>query len=436
MREAQGDNGASKLPQCRGRHPHLGIFVKGGCLNTTKLLLLGASNIWFPAFISSIVLPGITGDPITLLANELVGAAGEKRKERFGLNLDKWREFLDDEDSPLARHTDGDLNKALQRIYNPPSDEELKDNRSKFDADSVLLLPEWRYLNQDPQGAHHKSGDGSGLVISPPKSGISEYLKQLGVPRVHAIDKLRKVNAVIGFTRIDPMDRVDDAGSRLVPLTRKRRPNWTVATEDRGEGIYLQLDEAKVAAWEKRVESSELWKAHKEAFRRYYSNHLSSTAKQDEADQHLKPPRYWLLHTLAHTIIREAAMFAGYSAASLSERIYAWQADGGKPPAAGLVIVTTASDSDGTLGGLVALSENGRLERLIKRALNRSHRCSSDPICAGRTPKDPEDFLHGAACHTCAMASETSCEMANRFLDRRFLVDLPGWDQYGFFAAG
>ena len=44
-----------------------------------------------------------------------------------------------------------------------------------------------------------------------------------------------------------------------------------------------------------------------------------------------------------------------------------------------------------------------------------------------------EDFLHGAACHCCAMASETSCERANRFLDRRFLIDLPGSD-LGFFG--
>ncbi|XVQ15109.1 hypothetical protein ACQP1W_22035 [Spirillospora sp. CA-255316] len=48
-------------------------------------------------------------------------------------------------------------------------------------------------------------------------------------------------------------------------------------------------------------------------------------------------------------------------------------------------------------------------------------------------PQDPEDFLHGAACHCCVMASETSCERANRFLDRRFLVDLPGSNP-GFFG--
>jgi hypothetical protein len=98
-----------------------------------------------------------------------------------------------------------------------------------------------------------------------------------------------------------------------------------------------------------------------------------------------------------------------------------------------LMICTTASDSDGTLGGLVQLSDPDRLERIVSGALYRATRCSSDPVCAVRTPQDPEDFLHGAACHCCAMASETSCEIANRFLDRRFLVDLPGSD-LGFFG--
>ena len=70
--------------------------------------------------------------------------------------------------------------------------------------------------------------------------------------------------------------------------------------------------------------------------------------------------------------------------------------------------------------------------RVIKAALRRAERCSSDPICATRTPRDPEDFLHGAACHCCAMGSETSCERANRFLDRRFVINLPG-SQLGFF---
>jgi hypothetical protein len=132
-------------------------------------------------------------------------------------------------------------------------------------------------------------------------------------------------------------------------------------------------------------------------------------------------------------LIRALAGTCGYSAASLGERLYAWPAASGRSAAAGLLICTTASDSDGTLGGLVQLSDASRLERVVSHALERARRCSSDPICAVRTPQDPEDFLHGAACHCCVMASETSCERANRFLDRRFLVHLPG-SELGFFG--
>ena len=93
-----------------------------------------------------------------------------------------------------------------------------------------------------------------------------------------------------------------------------------------------------------------------------------------------------------------------------------------------MLLTTTASDSDGTLGGLVSLSEPARLAEIIDHTLCAMTRCSSDPICARRIPQDPEDFLHGAACHCCTMVSETSCERANRFLDRRFVVPLSDFE--------
>ena len=80
------------------------------------------------------------------------------------------------------------------------------------------------------------------------------------------------------------------------------------------------------------------------------------------------------------------------------------------------------------------LSEPDLLAGVVRTALRHAGRCSSDPVCSTRTPHDPEDFLHGAACHCCTMASETTCERANRFLDRRFLLSLPGSD-LGFFGA-
>lgn len=180
-----------------------------------------------------------------------------------------------------------------------------------------------------------------------------------------------------------------DLPGRLVSLSRAQYPSWTVATEDRGEGIFLQLDEDAAAAWEARVAGTDLWAAHKEAHRRNYDRRFSETAEEVDPDSRFPTPRYWLVHTLAHVLIRELAMTCGYSAARLSERLYAWPADDGRPPAAGLLVSTTASDSDGTLGGLVALSERNRLARVMAQALWWATRCSSDPICATRTPRSP-----------------------------------------------
>lgn len=50
--------------------------------------------------------------------------------------------------------------------------------------------------------------------------------------RVLAVERLRKVNALLGFTRIDDIDRVGDLPRRLARLTRTAHPSWTVATEE------------------------------------------------------------------------------------------------------------------------------------------------------------------------------------------------------------
>ena len=424
MNEAQGEAGRQKLPPCRGRHPHLDQFDEE-CGNETHLMLVGASNLWFAASESIIVMPDSPDEARSNLVDAIRLGLGE-RLVKYRDNLEMIRDLLVGVVDVTTR-TDAELADDVAAAL---ATDQLDPDAEPEPWDPVdLLVPEWQYLQRETLGRHHQEEDISGLVLSSRSRG-SQLAPE--IQRVLAIEQLRKVNALLGFTRIDDLDRVDDVPARLVPLTRGGRPLWTVATEDRGEGIYIQLSEDAVASWEARVLASSLWSAHRESHRRNFQNRFSETAADVNPDTRLRPPRYWLVHTLAHVLIREMAMSCGYSAASLSERLYAWNAAGERPAAAGLIICTTASDSDGTLGGLVQLSEPDRLERIVASALYRAQRCSSDPVCAMRTPKPPEDFLHGAACHCCAMASETSCERANRFLDRRFLLDLPGSD-LGFF---
>ena len=419
MTEAQGASGREKLPhKCRGRHPHLDIF-ESNCKARPSLILMGASNLWFPSTQSIIVLPRTEVEERGALADRLRSVLGLEKIVKYASNLEVFRDIAEPAGIDLTSWNDADLGVLLAEILSPDDEAKREERLATWDP-VELLVPEWNYLQRP--ALFPKQDNKTGLMVT--EMPVADDLKPL-VSRVVSIDRMKRVNAFIGFTRLDAMDRANDVGNRLVKLTRSGRPGWVPATEDRGEGIFIQLDLERVAAWEQGVKDSSLWQAHRDAHRRNFRRRFSETAKVVDPDSRMQEPRYWLLHTLAHALIREMAMKSGYGAASLTERIYAWGEAPGREAAAGLFIGTTASDSEGTLGGLVALAEPAKLGPLFLAALRRASRCSSDPVCAMRTPSDPEDFLHGAACHCCTFASETSCEKANRFLDRRLLLTLP-----------
>lgn len=433
MAEAQGSAGREKLPQkCRGRHPHLNAF-DNKCDARPALIMMGASNLWFASTQSIIVMPRTEAEEKEALADRLRVELGFEQVTRFGDQIEVIKALADAKGIPVEGLTDADIATAIADVLSPEdSDEERREKLAAWDP-VELLVPEWRYLQKPALFPQQQNS--SGLMVTEMQRAAD---LPSAISRVVAVNQMKKVNAVLGFTRLDEMDRINDLVTRLVKLTRNGKPTWLPATEDRGEGIFLQLDFAAVESWEQSILASSLWDAHRAAHRRNFERRFSETAKDVDPDDRLPAPRYWLLHTLSHALIREMAMSSGYGAASLTERIYGWATSPQREAAAGLLICTTASDSEGTLGGLVALSEPERFHGLVVSVLRRAARCSSDPVCATRTPSDPEDFLHGAACHCCAFASETSCEKANRFLDRRFLIDLPtptGESVSGFFGS-
>lgn len=432
MAEAQGSVGRDKLPQkCRGRHPHLNAF-DNGCDARPALIMMGASNLWFASTQSIIVMPRTHDEEKEALGDQLRVALGIDKIAKYAQDLETLRDVADGK-VELSDVDDVTLAGAVADALTPADSEEERQEKLAAWDPVDLLVPEWRYLQKPALFPQQQSS--TGLMVTEMQRDSDLHPK---ISRVVAVNKMKKVNAVLGFTRLDEMDRVNDLVSRLVTLTRHRKPTWVPATEDRGEGIFLQLDLGAVARWEQSIRPTPLWEAHRLAHERNFQRRFSETAKNIDPDLRLPAPRYWLLHTLSHSLIREMAMSSGYGAASLTERIYGWPGTSQREAAAGLLICTTASDSEGTLGGLVALSQPKRLHGLVVSALRRAARCSSDPVCATRTPSEPEDFLHGAACHCCSFASETSCEKANRFLERRFLLDLPtatGEIVRGFFGS-
>src|SRR5690606_2953932 len=127
-------------------------------------------------------------------------------------------------------------------------------------------------------------------------------------------------------------------------------------------------------------------------------------------------PRYVLLHTFAHLLIRQITLQCGYSTSALKERIYTTQDyRDGKYDMEGILIYTASPDSEGSLGGLVSEGRKENLEKTIKKALEQSRWCSSDPLCI-QSSGQGLNSLNLAACHSCTLLPETSCEMRNLFL--------------------
>lgn len=232
----------------------------------------------------------------------------------------------------------------------------------------------------------------------------------MGLQVVRAV-RLREVRAIKGFTRINPPG---DPDSPEVARLSKAPLEWLPAIEVRGEGIFLALNEERLANWETRPDViarvSECETRHQADWKERYG--------EDAKPPQAITPRYMLCHTLAHALMRQLTLECGYSSASLQERIYAGTGD---EQMAGLLIYTATPDSDGTLGGLERQGKAGRIEGILQRAIDAIEWCSSDPLCITDMMGAINSYSH-SVCHACCLAPETSCEAFNSFLDRALLT--------------
>lgn len=235
-----------------------------------------------------------------------------------------------------------------------------------------------------------------------------------GIDRVVLVRQLREVQAQVGFSRLAPIDAELGGDVKVDIAHLGHMTDWLPAIENRGEGLWIQLDEARVAAWERHA----IVQRRDEALRAGWNRELAG-----RVGPAFFGARYYLLHSLSHLLIQAIALECGYGASSLRERIYCSQ-PGSSSPMAAIMLVTTTPGSEGTLGGLVA--QGRRVDVHLERALSLARLCSNDPVCAGHAPNDEHDdhHLEGAACHGCLYLAEVSCERMNRMLDRALVVPI------------
>jgi hypothetical protein len=248
--------------------------------------------------------------------------------------------------------------------------------------------------------------------------------------RLIRVSRLREVRVLRSFTRIKPPADWRATGSNnFAPLSIERK-DWLPAIEVRGEGIFLAFDVTSLASWEKSLATDPLWSARLQDVEESYRSEFRSRHGKDVAIPRRISFRFLLIHSFSHALMRQMALSSGYSTASLRERIYC---DVAPRDMAGVMIYTASADADGTLGGLSRQAHGARMLDLVGSAIKSMAWCSSDPLCIDGMMATSE-ALNPAACHSCLLAPETSCEEYNRLLDRALLVGTPRNRKAGFFS--
>ena len=312
------------------------------------------------------------------------------KKICFNENINKWKNRL----SKKIGIEESQIEEILKRKLLTPLDNETEYTSEKYRNEEYLVLT-GKISNKSSEGDFS-------IKIMPTDDYDIPHLKS-----VQLVDKVRIVSVHTGFSRLHPVNGKDDPGFVSIKDTDTR---FYPAYEVSGEGIFIEFDTEQITKW--------------------IQNNPEITNRVDVLRNNLKKsllcgsiniditPKLILLHTISHLLIKELSFECGYSIASLAERIYCSDTPNGEMT--GIFIYTACGDSEGTLGGLVRQGYSDTLPRIFKKAVYSSLMCSNDPVCILSKGQGFES-LNLAACHSCTLLPETSCELRNSFLDRALI---------------
>ena len=371
---------------CMGHRPWLGEGGDERCAipSDQSMLVLqrGASNVYFPSVTSSILIPPFSSRV------HIVAKRYEKDLKSSRTDAEPSREVFEF----VAKREKVDVDQLIAAVLGKDSA-----SASHESSETAFRFTEYNALQQ----VRRAKDD---LLLCRPQR-IDDYDARVRgwFDSVSLVEKLAETRALTGFNRINP------GTTELAALSRKRT-NWLPAFRVLGEGIFIKINAERLSRFS-RSPNPRLDRLLQRII-------ASGRCRLDVSIEMV------LIHSLAHILIQRLSWEAGYGSSSIRERIYASH-NGHEHPMAGVLLYTAAGDSDGTLGGLVRLGKANTLERVFFGALNDAQWCASDPICRESSGQGPES-LNLAACHACMLLPETSCELQNRFLDRRAMLDCFG----------
>ena len=363
---------AGRLGFCHGERPWIGDRELAGCKDPEtgepvklRLLTRSATNAYFPQAVAVISLPE---------AEDRLGRIVAK-------HFTNLREAESAGDIAQARK----FNQALKAALDGYSDDAVFARVQQLKAGGVATtapdprMAEYELLASGAALIGENGSDALLHAVTLPRAawnpGDDPLVK--GIEALVAVHRLREVVCLHGFTRFETApalsdEDLEDVGLAVRGAALGTSPDWLPAIQQYGEGLFLQLDAAAIEQWLARPGTKQHVQRLEAGFQTW--NESRSGAKPRSA-------HYALLHSLSHALMSEIALDCGYPASALKERIYALpSATHGGPLRCGLLIYTATAGTQGTLGGLVEVTE--RLGSVVASALRRLEVCSSDPVCA------------------------------------------------------
>ncbi len=364
---------------CQGSKPWTQEYED--CSKPLRGALRGSGNVYFPKIETSIFLPNGNSPTPPDLVESLRKPQVESKLSflaqiGMGVSVADVRKLVPSE--YLLGYEDDVVAAAIDELLgtefeDAPSAEESCDEE-ELNSQALWRAPEYSALGRILNFEDLRTSD-PGMAES-----VSGHFQL-----VHKIESLRETRALRGFTRLRDSALSLEAGKASLQRSKgSASRTWLPAFVVRGEGIFFEFREDRLAAWEatpaveRRIEK--LASKHDELVRSSGDSHVSGVSA-----------RLVLLHTFAHVMINQLIFSCGYSSASLRERIYVHD-EQMSDPMAGVLIYTAAGDSEGTMGGLVRMANQDNLEKVFAAAISESEWCASDPICMdlGRTGQGPD----------------------------------------------
>lgn len=367
-----------EIKNCQGFRPWLGPEHTETCSEPLQVVQRGASNVWFPTVRSALSIP-----PYSLALAKFVDKYWKSLK-----NPEAVTEVLLETLAEGTRFSADDLRKEIERRRSDETGEALDEGQLRRQEYAALM---------DGRAENEGESDFVCEVVTltdelqGETAGLMKELRK--------VTRLREVRALYGFTRLN-------ADAEAVSPLSAEPTGWLPAIEVIGEGVFVGLDRSRLEAWASGAFADRRRKLLQDA-----ADKQSAMFNRGKIEVDIVRVA---LHTLAHVLIDQLSLDAGYPASSLRERLFV---DDG---IAGILIYTASSDSAGSLGGVASQADPELFSAALQEGLLRLSWCSSDPVCIESTASGA-DALNLAACHACVLVPETSCELNNTYLDRALL---------------